>query len=878
MPVGDRPVDPGDDPRLRALATGAEHLDADEPCPGRDAAEATVGTGIPLAGERAGHVGAVAVVVVGPPDAARRRAAIGKADDLPLVEVAVPRVDARIDHRGDHVPPGITGGAGVAVAVEPWIVTPRLGHAECGLSRVVERPYGRVVLDRDDAGAPGERGDLPLGHPRREAVHGAKAVPQGEVPHSALEAADAVSRRRLRERDDDVDALVAVVRSEAPLEVVGDPVAVQVGLGDGTGGLRPGALRGRGRGESDGEQHGEREGADTPAREDAAVEVPVDAASVDPAAPLACILPRMSMCNAPLRVALGQLNATVGDLDGNARKIADMAAAAREQGAALIVFPELALCGYPPEDLLLKPGFLDAARRTLEELAAETTGIVALVGFPERADDVYNAAAVLADGRVLATYRKMFLPNYGVFDEHRYFQVGERPALLELSGADIGVTICEDVWEPGPPATSEAHAGAQLIANLSASPYHAGKPLERERMLAQRARDSLVAIAFCNLVGGQDELVFDGMSAVIDERGEVLARAPQFDEALTLCTVDLGAVAAERLRDASHREAVRRERADGGAVARLGSVEVSGDEAAARAGGDRCEPLSPEPEIYGALVTGLRDYVDKNGFSGVVVGLSGGVDSALTAVVAVDALGAERVSCVVMPSRYSSEGTQEDARQLARNLGVRLFDLEIEAPMKAYDEVLAEPFEGFDPDITEENIQARIRGNLLMALSNKFGWLVLVTGNKSELSVGYSTLYGDMAGGFGPIKDVFKRWVYRLLRWREDEADGELVPPEIVDRAPTAELRYEQSDEDDLPPYELLDQILAGYVEEDLDDEQLLRQGLPRDEVERTIAMVDGAEHKRRQAPPGIRISTKAFGRDRRLPITNRFSAGASAR
>jgi NAD+ synthase (glutamine-hydrolysing) len=585
----------------------------------------------------------------------------------------------------------------------------------------------------------------------------------------------------------------------------------------------------------------------------------------------------MSMRNAPLRLALGQLNATVGDLDGNAAKIADMARRAREDDAGLVVFPELALCGYPPEDLLLKPGFLEAARATLDELAAETIGIVALVGFPERADDVYNAAAVLADGRVLATYRKMFLPNYGVFDEHRYFQVGERPALLELSGADVGVTICEDVWEPGPPATSEAHAGAQLIANLSASPYHAGKPLEREGMLAQRARDSLVAIAFCNLVGGQDELVFDGMSAVIDERGEVLARAPQFDEALTLCTVDLGAVAAERLRDASHREAVRRERANGAGVARLGSLEVSG-EGSPSAGGDRCEPLSPEAEIYAALVTGLRDYVDKNGFSGVVVGLSGGVDSALTAVVAVDALGAERVSCAVMPSRYSSEGTQEDARGLARNLGVQLFDLEIEAPMKAYDEVLAAPFEGFEPDITEENIQARIRGNLLMALSNKFGWLVLVTGNKSELSVGYSTLYGDMAGGFGPIKDVFKRWVYRLLRWRDEEAEGELLPPEIVDRAPTAELRYEQSDEDDLPPYELLDQILAGYVEEDLDDEQLVRQGLPRDEVERTIAMVDGAEHKRRQAPPGIRISTKAFGRDRRLPITNRFTAGASAR
>jgi NAD+ synthase (glutamine-hydrolysing) len=600
----------------------------------------------------------------------------------------------------------------------------------------------------------------------------------------------------------------------------------------------------------------------------------------------------VTLRNQPLRIALAQLNATVGDLDGNARRIADMARGAREGGAALAVFPELALSGYPPEDLLLKPGFLEAARANLDALAAETEGIVAVVGFPERADDVYNAAAVLADGHVVATYRKMFLPNYGVFDEHRYFQIGERPALLELNRAEVGLTICEDVWEPGPPATTEALAGAQLIVNLSASPYHAGKPSERERMLAQRARDSIVAVAFCNLVGGQDELVFDGMSAVIDERGKVLARAAQFDEELLLCTVDLGAVAAERLRDASHREAVRRQRAGGDSVARLGAVEVSVDggrpEAvgagepeggpAVEAGGPLAEPLGREAEVYAALTTGLRDYVEKNGFTGVVLGLSGGVDSALTATISVDALGPERVGCVVMPSRHSSQGTQEDARRLARNLDVRVIELEIEQPMKAYEELLAETFAGREPDIAEENLQARIRGNLLMALSNKFGWLVLVTGNKSELSVGYSTLYGDMAGGFGPIKDLFKGWVYRLLRWREEQADGELVPPEIVARAPTAELRSDQRDEDDLPPYELLDRILAGYVEEDLDLAQLVRQGLPSDEVERVIAMVDGAEHKRRQAPPGIRISTKAFGRDRRLPITNRFGASAAAR
>ena len=587
----------------------------------------------------------------------------------------------------------------------------------------------------------------------------------------------------------------------------------------------------------------------------------------------------MSVRNEPLRLALGQLDAIVGDLDANAAQIASMAGRAREEGATLAVFPELALCGYPPEDLLLKPGFLDAARRTLDELASQTQGIVAVVGFPERADDVYNAAAVLADGEVVATYRKMYLPNYGVFDEHRYFQIGERPGILELDGVQIGLTVCEDVWEPGPPATSQALAGAQLIVNLSASPYHAGKPRARERMLAQRARDSLVAVAFCNLVGGQDELVFDGMSAVIDERGEVLARAAQFDEELLLCTLDLGAVAAERLRDASHREAVRRERAGGRTVERLASV-ASGTvgEAGRRSGGARAEPLGPEAEIHAALVTGLRDYVDKNGFVGVVLGLSGGVDSALVAVLAVDALGPERVHCVVMPSRHSSSGTQEDARRLAANLGVHPLELEIEEPFRAYEELLAEPFAGREPDIAEENLQARIRGNLLMALSNKFGWLVLVTGNKSELSVGYSTLYGDMAGGFAPIKDLFKGWVYRVLDWREAQADGELLPPDIVTRPPSAELRPDQRDEDSLPPYDLLDRILAGYVEEDLDVEQLERRGLPREEIDRVIALVDGAEHKRRQAPPGIRISTKAFGRDRRLPITNRYSAGRAAR
>jgi NAD+ synthase (glutamine-hydrolysing) len=535
------------------------------------------------------------------------------------------------------------------------------------------------------------------------------------------------------------------------------------------------------------------------------------------------------------------------------------------------VVPELALSGYPPEDLLLKTHFVDAAGAALEPLAAAAEGIVALVGFPERAGDVYNAAAVLVDGRVAGVYRKMFLPNYGVFDEHRYFQAGTEPALLELNGVAIGLTICEDIWEPGPPASSEALAGAQVIVNLSASPYHAGKPSEREQMLVQRARDNVAAVVFCNLVGGQDELVFDGRSVAIDQDGVVIARAPQFEEALVVCEIDPGAVAAARLRDTRHRAAVRQGRERGEpTVPTIASVSVPPAASDISVGGPVAEPLGEEEEVYTALVTGLRDYVDKNGFERVVLALSGGVDSALTAQIAVDALGPERVVCVTMPSPYSSEGTRADARAIAENLGTELLELPIEPLMKAYEEALAEAFAGREPDIAEENLQARARGNLVMALSNKFGWLVLTTGNKSEMSVGYATLYGDMAGGFAVLKDVYKGWVYRLVRWRNERAGRELVPSSVLERPPSAELRYEQRDDQSLPPYDVLDAILEGYVERDLDADQLVRLGLPRPEVERVIGMVDRSEYKRRQAPPGIKISTRAFGRDRRLPITNR--------
>jgi NAD+ synthase (glutamine-hydrolysing) len=578
-----------------------------------------------------------------------------------------------------------------------------------------------------------------------------------------------------------------------------------------------------------------------------------------------------------LRVALAQINPTVGDIRGNSRKISDYLARARDAGAALAVFPELTLSGYPPEDLLLKTSFLDAVQAELHDLAAETRGIVAVVGYPEQADDVYNTAAVLADGEVVATYRKMYLPNYGVFDEQRYFQSGAEAAIVELNGVPVGLSICEDIWEPGPPAMSEALGGAQVIVNLSASPYRAGYGALRERMLVQRAVDYLAAIVFVNTVGGQDELVFDGHSLAIDQDGQVLARAPQFEEALTICTIDPRAIAAARLRDTRHRVNVRRQRR-ATAVAEppvftLASIATDPVGEPEVVSGELADTLGEDAEIYGALRTGLGDYVEKNGFDRVVIALSGGIDSALAALIAVDALGPERVTCVSMPSPYSSEGTRNDARTIAENLGVDFREIGIEQAMAAYDDLLREGFEGRDPDVAEENIQARIRGNVVMALSNKFGWLVIATGNKSEMSVGYATLYGDMAGGFAVLKDVYKGQVYRLVRWRNGEAGRELVPASVLERPPSAELRYEQRDDESLPPYDVLDQILEGYIQEDLDAAELMHRGLPAGEVERVIRMVDRAEYKRRQAPPGIKISTKAFGRDRRLPITNRYES-----
>jgi NAD+ synthase (glutamine-hydrolysing) len=580
----------------------------------------------------------------------------------------------------------------------------------------------------------------------------------------------------------------------------------------------------------------------------------------------------------PLRLALAQVNPRVGDLEGNAAKIADYTERARDEGAELVVFPEMVLSGYPPEDLLLKEHFLRATQEALAWVAERVEGIVAVVGHPERTEDVFDSIAVIADGAVRASYRKVRLWNYGVADEERYFQAGPGPAVIELGGARIGLTICEDIWVPGAPASDEAEAGATLILNPSGSPYHRGKGLQRERMLVQRARDNLAAVAFANLVGGQDELVFDGHSLLIDHEGNVLARAPQFEEALVVATVDPEAAMTARLRDTRLRPPAHKRLPE---IRHAGRFERPEHPPVERVGGQVAGLMEPEQEVYAALCVGVRDYVEKNGFARVVIGLSGGIDSTLVALIASDALGPERVTGVVMPSQWSSEGTQSDARRLARNLGIETFDLPIAPAMEVYEQMLADRFEGRGPDITEENLQARIRGNLLMALSNKFGWLVLTTGNKSEVSVGYSTLYGDTAGGFAVIKDVPKTLVYRLVDYRNARGgDGRAgpVPQSIIDRPPSAELRADQKDSDSLPDYPTLDAILEAYVEEDADREQLLLAGFSEDAVDRVIALVDRAEYKRRQQPPGVKITPRAFGRDRRMPITNAYRLKAPTR
>ncbi len=563
---------------------------------------------------------------------------------------------------------------------------------------------------------------------------------------------------------------------------------------------------------------------------------------------------------------MAQIDSVVGDLEGNAAKIVDWIGKARDLEADLVTFPELALTGYPPEDLLLKPRFIERNLEILDEVAAQVKDITAIVGFVDRRDDIYNAAAILRDGQSAGVYHKIYLPNYGVFDEFRYFQVGKLSTLIEIGKVRGGLSICEDIWYPdGPVAEQAMGRGAEILINISSSPYHAGKRHWRERMLSTRATDNTAIVAYNNMVGGQDELVFDGDSLVFDENGVILARGRQFEEELIVVDLDLDAVFRRRLRDPRHRQ---------GGDSRSGPVvSVAAPSADKKPLPEQeiPEPLEDDAEVYRALVVGTRDYVCKNKFSKVVIGLSGGIDSALTATVAVDALGSENVVGVIMPSRFSSEGSVEDSKALGKNLDIELIKIPISQVMEAYASVLEPSFKDRGPDVAEENLQARIRGNLVMALSNKFGWLVLSTGNKSEVSVGYCTLYGDMAGGFAVLKDVPKTTVFSLSEYCNRAAGSERIPRAIIDKPPSAELRPDQKDTDSLPPYEELDPILQAYVENDHSVREMIDMGFDPDTVRRVVGLVDFSEYKRRQAAPGVKITPRAFGRDRRMPITNRF-------
>jgi len=533
----------------------------------------------------------------------------------------------------------------------------------------------------------------------------------------------------------------------------------------------------------------------------------------------------------PLRLALAQVNATVGDIAGNVRKVFAACDRAREAGAHLVVFPEMVLPGYPPEDLLLRSSFVEENLAAWKEVAGSVRGVAVVAGFVDRdaGGRVFNAAGVAAGGRTLGVYRKMHLPNYGVFDEMRYFRRGTEPMVFPVGDARVGITICEDIWVRRGPVAREAKEGANLILNISASPYHAGKWEERRDLVAAHARRTGLPVAYCNLVGGQDELVFDGGSMVVAPKGEVIARAAMFAEDLLLC--EIGGPS------------------EGGLVAPI---------------------PPPEEEIFRALVLGTRDYAEKNRFPGAIIGLSGGIDSSLVAAVAAEALSPSRVLGVTLSSPYTSRESVEDAHALAQRLGIRCLDLSIAEAFAALGRTLAEPFAGHPSDATEENLQARIRGTILMALSNKFGDLVLTTGNKSEMSVGYATLYGDMAGGFAVIKDVFKTTVYRVSRWYNGYRGRDVIPERVLTKPPSAELRPGQKDSDSLPEYDVLDPILKMYVEMDRSVPELAAAGYPEEVVRRVVQLVDRSEYKRRQAPPGVKITPRALGKDRRMPITNR--------
>lgn len=572
-----------------------------------------------------------------------------------------------------------------------------------------------------------------------------------------------------------------------------------------------------------------------------------------------------------LRLAMAQINTTVGDLDGNTAKILDYIQRAKAQQADLVAFPEMAITGYPPEDLLFQPSFIQANIQKMHQVVAQSQGITVVVGFVDSQDDIHNAAAIAHDGQLLGIYHKMYLPNYGVFDEDRYFKARDQCPVFVINGIHIGVNICEDIWYALGPTTVQREAGAEVIVNINASPYYAGKREFREHMLSTRASDNDVYVSYTNMVGGQDELVFDGGSTIFDQTGNIVARGKQFEEELVVVDLDVDAIFNHRLRDS-------RPRKDRSVLVAIGTAQViqhsehTQEKPRTPLDNPICAPIEPLAEIYSALVVGTRDYVRKCGFQKVVIGLSGGIDSTLTAAVAVDALGKDNVLGVAMPSRYSSDGSLTDAEALASNLGIELITVPIEEALQAMLHILSEPFKGREPDVAEENLQTRIRGNILMGISNKFDWMVLTTGNKSEMATGYATLYGDMAGGFAVIKDVPKVLVYELSKHRN--ANGypkNVIPTSVIEKVPSAELKPDQTDQDTLPPYEVLDPILQAYVEEDRSLVDIVDMGFDKETVQRVITMVNRNEYKRRQAPPGVKITPRAFGRDRRLPIVNRY-------
>jgi NAD+ synthase (glutamine-hydrolysing) len=572
-----------------------------------------------------------------------------------------------------------------------------------------------------------------------------------------------------------------------------------------------------------------------------------------------------------IRVGIAQINSTVGDLSGNTRKIVESIDQAKSLGVDLLTFPELAITGYPPEDLLLKPQFISQNRECLDRITEHSSDIALVVGFVDSDGDTYNAAAMIYNKELVGVYHKLHLPNYGVFDENRYFQAGVGCPVFIIYGIGVGITICEDMWYEAGPALVQAYAGAKVLINISASPYHAGKGLFRERMLATRASDSTAIVIHNNLIGGQDELVFDGNSLVIDEKGDIIARGKQFEEDFVAADLDVDSVFRSQLHGRRRKKETAWVKEK---LQEVTKIEVAGQYRAVDRPhllSRRVERLGELAEVYQALVLGVRDYVRKNGFQEVVIGLSGGVDSSLVGAIATDAVGTDNVVGISMPSRYSSPGSKSDAEALAENLGIRFQVISIEKAFSAYLETLIEPFKDTEPDATEENIQARIRGNILFALSNKFGWLVLACSNKSETATGYTTLYGDMAGGFIPLKDVPKTLVIELARYKNRLAGKDVIPAAVLTKAPSAELRPNQKDVDTLPPYEVLDPILKAYVEEDATIDRIIGMGFDRNIVTKIARLVDRSEYKRRQAAPGIKITPRDFGRDRRLPITNRF-------